>query len=71
MDLCFPFNRNIWVCVDCDLKFSKRETIVIHKKLHEDEFDVERVTLADTACPECDSVSVKLNMVVETCDIIY
>lgn len=63
------FNRNIWVCVACDLKFSKRETIVIHSKLHEDEFDVERVTFTDTSCPECDSVSMKSNMVIETRDI--
>jgi len=26
--------------------------------MHEDEFDVERVTLTDTSCPECNSVSV-------------
>jgi len=45
--------------VACDLKFSKRETILIHIKLHEDEFDVEQVTLTDTTCPECNSVSMK------------
>ncbi|XP_060877127.1 LOW QUALITY PROTEIN: PR domain zinc finger protein 10-like [Metopolophium dirhodum] len=47
--------KHIWLCVACDLKFSKRETILIHIKLHEDEFDVEQVTLTDTTCPECNS----------------
>ncbi|KAL5240392.1 hypothetical protein ACI65C_007802 [Semiaphis heraclei] len=47
--------QQIWMCMSCDLKFSKRETILIHIKLHEDEFDVERVTLTDTSCPECNS----------------
>lgn len=43
----------------CDLKFSKRETILIHIKLHEDVFDIEQVTLTDTTCPECNSVSMR------------
>lgn len=46
---------NIFMCVSCELKFSKRETILIHSKMHEDEFDGERVTLTDTSCPECNS----------------
>lgn len=58
----FLFFRNIWVCEACDLKFSKRETIIIHCKLHEDEFDVEKVTLTDTTCPECSSVSVRFHI---------
>lgn len=54
--------RNIWVCVACDLKFSRRETIAVHSKLHEDEFDVEKVTLTNTTCPECNSVSMQICM---------
>jgi len=56
--------RNIWVCASCGLKFSKRETILIHNKVHEDEFDVEQVTLTDTTCPECNSVSMRYGRVV-------
>lgn len=53
----FFFHRNLWLCVTCDLKFSKRETILIHNKLHEDELDVDRINLVSMACPECDIVS--------------
>ncbi|VVC37142.1 Hypothetical protein CINCED_3A002479 [Cinara cedri] len=47
--------RNIWVCEGCDLKFTKQDTIVIHRKLHEDEFDLNRVTLTNKNCPECNA----------------
>jgi len=61
--------RNIWLCMSCDLKFSKRETILIHIKLHEDEFDVERVTLTDTSCPECNTVSMRFFYLIILYDI--
>lgn len=58
--------RNIFMCVSCDLKFSKRETILIHIKTHEDEFDGERMTLTDTSCPECNSVSMRFGCIAGT-----
>ncbi|XP_050442984.1 PR domain zinc finger protein 10-like [Adelges cooleyi] len=47
--------KNVWMCVSCDLKFIKRETIRIHDIIHEVDFDSEEVTLVDTKCPECHS----------------
>lgn len=65
------FSRNVWLCVSCDLKFLKRETVMIHRKLHEDEFDVERITLTDTTCPECDSVSMDIHVVCHVHDWVH
>ncbi|XP_050521571.1 PR domain zinc finger protein 10-like [Daktulosphaira vitifoliae] len=45
--------RNIWMCTACDLKFTKRETILIHNKIHDDDFDGKELTSVETNCPEC------------------